>query len=116
LPVKDLRELAKTLRKNQTEAEGYLWQFLRDRRLAGYKFRRQYPIGNYILDFYCPQKKLAIELDGGQHGTDRGLAYDQQRATILEKYGIKVLRYWDNEVFQNTNDILDDIIQELDHR
>jgi very-short-patch-repair endonuclease len=116
LPVKNLRELARSLRKNQTEAEGYLWQYLRDRRLVGYKFRRQYPIGNYILDFYCPQKKLAIELDGGQHGTNHGLAYDQHRTAILEKHGIKVIRYWDNEVFQNTNNVLDDIIQELEKR
>jgi very-short-patch-repair endonuclease len=116
LPVKGLRELDKSLRKNQTDAEGYLWQFLRDRRLAGYKFRRQYPCASYILDFYYPQKKLAIEFDGGQPGTVHGLAYDQHRTSILEDHGIKVLRYWDAGVFQNTNGILEDIIDELERR
>jgi very-short-patch-repair endonuclease len=107
---------AKILRHNQTEIEGYLWQYLRDRRLGGYKFRRQHPIKNFILDFYCPEKKLSVELDGGQHDTTRQIEYDQNRTAILEKEGIKVLRYWDNEVFQNTDGILNYILEELDNR
>ena len=98
--------LAKVLRHNQTEIEGHLWQYLRDRRLGGYKFRRQHPIKGFILDFNCPQKKLAVELDGGQHDTNRQIEYDQNRTAILEKEGIKVLRYWDNEVLQNTDGTL----------
>jgi very-short-patch-repair endonuclease len=110
------KTLAKILRHNQTEIEGYLWQYLRDRRLGGYKFRRQHPIKDFILDFYCPGKKLAVELDGGQHDTTHQIEYDQNRTSSLEKEGIKVLRYWDNEVLQNTNGILDDILEELDNR
>jgi very-short-patch-repair endonuclease len=89
---------------------------LRDRRLGGYKFRRQHPIKDFILDFYCPEKKLAVELDGGQHSEGSQMIYDQSRSAILEKEGIKVLRYWDNEVLQNTDGILDDILMELGSR
>jgi very-short-patch-repair endonuclease len=108
--------LAKSLRKNQTEVECFLWQYLRAKRLSGHKFRRQHPIGNYILDFYCPEKKLAIEVDGGQHGEGNQMYHDQKRTADLEKNGICVLRYWDYEVLTNTNGILDDIIQELESR
>lgn len=111
-----IKTLAKILRHNQTETEGYLWQYLRDRRLGGYKFRRQHPIKEYILDFYYPEKKLAVELDGGQHDTDQQIEYDQKRTASLEKEGIKVLRYWNNEVIQNTNGVLDDILEELINR
>jgi very-short-patch-repair endonuclease len=111
-----INTLAKILRHNQTEIEGYLWQYLRDRRLGGYKFRRQHPLKKYILDLYCPEKKLAVELDGGQHDTIQQIEYDQKRTASLEKEGIKVLRYWDNEVIQNTNGVLDDILEELKNR
>jgi very-short-patch-repair endonuclease len=111
-----INNLAKILRHNQTEVEGYLWQYLRDRRLGGYKFRRQHPLKKYILDLYCPEKKLAVELDGGQHDTTQQIEYDQKRTASLEKEGIKVLRYWDNEVIQNTNGVLDDILEELKNR
>ncbi len=112
----DAITLAKELRANQTEAETHLWQFLRARRLGGYKFHRQHPIGNYILDFYCPEKKLAVELDGGQHATADQMAYDQNRSAIFEKMGIKVLRHWDHDVFQNTEGIVEDILRELGRR
>ena len=108
--------LAKILRHNQTEIEGHLWQYLRDRRLGGYKFRRQHPIKDFILDFYCPEKKLAVELDGGQHDTNQQIIYDQNRTAILEKENIKVLRFWDNEALQNTDGILDVILEELENR
>jgi very-short-patch-repair endonuclease len=108
--------LARNLRHNQTEVEGRLWQYLRDGRLGGYKFRRQHPIKDYILDFYCPEKKLAVELDGGQHDMAKQMAYDQKRSSILEKGGIRVLRYWDIEVLQNLDGVLDDILGELENR
>jgi len=107
---------ARKLRHNQTEIEGHLWQYLRDRRLGGYKFRRQHPIKDFILDFYCPEKKLAVELDGGQHDTNQQIIYDQNRTAILEKENIKVLRFWDNEALQNTDGILDVILEELENR
>ena len=111
-----IKNVPKILRNSQTEIEGYLWQYLRDRRLGGYKFRRQHPIKEYILDFYCPEKKLAVELDGGQHDTNQQIEYDQKRTASLEKEGIKVLRYWNNEVIQNANGVLDDILEELINR
>lgn len=110
----NIKIFARQLRKNQTEMESRLWQYLRDRRLGGYKFRRQHPVSGYILDFYCPEKKVAVELDGGQHDLAEQMEYDQIRTDILEKMGIKVLRYWDNAVLQNLDGVLDDILEELD--
>ncbi len=104
------------LQANRTEAETHLWQFLRARRLDGYKFRRQHPLGNFILDFYCPEKKLAVELDGSQHATKGKMIYDRSRAVMLAEMGIKILRYWDNDVFQNTEGIIEDILLELRQR
>jgi len=110
----DTITLAKELRANRTEAETHLWQFLRARHLGGYKFRRQHPIGNYILDFYCPEKKLAVELDGGQHAAIDQMIHDQNRTATLAEMGIIVLRYWDHEVFQNTDGVVEDIFLELE--
>ena len=111
-----IKVIAKILRHNQTEIEGYLWQSLRNRRLGGYKFRRQHPIKDFVLYFYCPEKKLVVELDGDQHDTIQQMNHDQSRTTILEKEGVKVLRYWNNEVLQNTDGILNDILEELERR
>ena len=74
-----MKDFAQKLRKNQTRTEARLWARLRDRRLGGFKFRRQYPIGGYILDFYCPETHLAIELDGGGHAKDEQKEYDKKR-------------------------------------
>ena len=112
----NIKNFARLLRKYQTEMESHLWQYLRDRRLGGYKFRRQHPVCGYILDFYCPEKKVAVELDGGQHDLDEQMEYDQIRTNILESVGIKVLRYWDNAVLQNPDGVLDDILEELERR
>jgi very-short-patch-repair endonuclease len=115
--VKDkIRTLARNLRHYQTEWEGRLWGYLRDRRLGGFKFRRQHPVGNYILDFYCPKKKLAVEVDGSQHGLDEQLTRDQKRTADLEKKGIRVLRYWDVDLSQNLDGVLNDILAELENR
>lgn len=92
-------------RKNQTDAEKLLWQKLRNRQLSGFKFHRQYPIQVYILDFYCPEKKLAIELDGSQHVKNK--LYDEKRTSVLSKYKIRVLRFMDNEMLQNTDSVLE---------
>ena len=77
---------------------------LRNRRLGGRKFRRQHPLPPYILDFYCEEARLAIELDGGQHGEQA--AYDAARSTVLASQGIRVLRFWNNEVLQQTEAVL----------
>ncbi len=88
------------LRKGQTEIEARLWHYIRDRRLKGKKFRRQHPIGAYILDFYCPEAKLAIELDGGGHAEQAQKVYAAERERVLALRGIEVLRFWDNEVWK----------------
>ena len=79
--------------KTSTDAEVALWMILRDRRFAGLKFRRQHPIGPYILDFFCPALRLAIEADGGQHYTAEGMASDDERTSFLNDGGIEVLRF-----------------------
>jgi len=95
---------ARQLRQDATDAETYLWQLLRDRRMGGFKFRRQHPSPPYVLDFYCDSEKLAIELDGGQHA-DRETA-DQARSDVLSERGIRVLRFWNDAMFKQTEDVL----------
>ncbi|HLE24519.1 MAG TPA: endonuclease domain-containing protein [Thermodesulfobacteriota bacterium] len=85
-------------RKNPTEAERKLWQHFRLRQLGGYKFRMQQPLGPYIVDFVCLEKKLILEVDGGQHSEQ--LSYDTERSTWLEAQGFRVLRFWNNEVLK----------------
>lgn len=99
-----MRYLAKKLRKNMTDAEQLLWQCLRDRRLGGYKFRRQHHIGAFIVDFVCLEKKLIIEVDGGQHG--KQLEADVKRSDYLKERGYRVLRFWNNVVLQETESVL----------
>ena len=102
---------AKSLRGNQTDAEWRLWQALRRRRFAGYKFRRQHPLGNYIVDFVCYEKKLIVEADGGQHAEQT--QYDSDRTRWLESQGFKVLRFWNNEILANTESVLEVIHKEI---
>ncbi len=104
---------AKELRSNQTDAEGLLWHYLQNKQLDGHKFRRQQPIENYIIDFICLEKKLIVELDGSQHGEDSARKYDQKRTEFLEKNGFKVLRFWNDEVFKNISDVLENIYLNL---
>ncbi len=98
------------LRKNQTPQESILWARLRRKHL-GHKFKRQYSVGPYILDFYCPTKKLAIEIDGSQHLENK--EYDQERTDYLSILEIKVLRFWNNEINNNINGIVEKILSEL---
>jgi very-short-patch-repair endonuclease len=102
---------AREMRGRQTDAEGLLWHVLRGRNLLGFKFRRQHPIENYILDFYCPELELAIELDGGQHADD--VDYDTRRTVFLQTKGIKVLRFWNNDVLARTVEVLEEICRHL---
>ena len=104
---------ARELRKNGTDAEKLLWQLLRRNQLHGCSFRRQHPLGSYILDFYCHQTKLAIELDGGQHAEESQLKHDEKRSAWLEQQGITVLRFWNNEVLTNTEGVLQRISEHL---
>jgi very-short-patch-repair endonuclease len=104
---KILRGLARTLRRKQTETEKRLWRHLRSRQFQGIKFRRQLPLGPYILDFCSLESKLVIELDGGQH-TERQ-AGDADRTKFLEKEGFQVIRFWDNQIFENIEGVLENI-------
>jgi len=100
-----LRQFAKTLRTNQTDAEQRLWYHLRGHRFLGMKFKRQKPIGSYIVDFICLECNLIIELDGGQHSEN--IEYDTDRDTWLRSQGFTVLRFWNNDVMQNTEGVLE---------
>ncbi len=102
---------ARELRRGQTDAEARLWWHLRDRRLGGYKFRRQCPFGRFVVDFVCIDRKLIVELDGGQHA-DRA-NYDGQRTALLNRYGYTVVRYWDDDALLRTDRVLEDILMHL---
>ncbi len=104
-----LRERARRLRRDQTAAERRLWTRLRGRQVAGANFRRQQPIGPFIVDFCCPDMRLIVELDGGQHATR--VEYDMGRTAFLASRGYRVIRFWDNEVLQETEAVLERIVQ-----
>ena len=99
----------KFLRNNSTPAEIRLWIHIKNKQLAGRKFRRQHSIDNFILDFYCPAEELCIELDGGYHNTQKQSAKDKERDSILKSYGIKVLRFRNELVFQDCDGVLETI-------
>ncbi len=105
-------ESARTLRRNQTDAERKLWLLLRDRRFAGFKFRRQHPLGPYVADFVCLKRRLVIEVDGGQHA-DRAAA-DAVRTDWLAAQGYRVLRFWNNQVLGQAQAVLQVIEEALD--
>ncbi|QQN88854.1 endonuclease domain-containing protein [Acinetobacter variabilis] len=100
---------AKFMRHTATDAEHLMWQILRAKRFMNLKFRRQHVIEPYIVDFYCHEIGLVIELDGSQHGTDDAMEYDAERTKFLEALGLRVVRYWNNEVLLETDDVLDDL-------
>ena len=98
---------ARQLRTESTDAESLLWRLLRNRQIAGAKFRRQVPVPPYILDFYCHEAKLAIELDGGQHNAPAAQEKDARRSAHIETCGIEVLRFWNNAVLRETEAVLE---------
>ena len=106
-------EKARILRKNMTKQERILWTFLRKKNINNLKFRRQYPIGNYIVDFICNEKKLIIEIDGGQHNENKNITYDQERTKYLESKGYKVIRFWNNDIDNNIEEVYLDILKHL---
>jgi very-short-patch-repair endonuclease len=112
--VPTLLERRRQLRTDATDAEGLIWQHLRGRRFQGFKFRRQHPIGPYILDFFCPLRGVAIELDGGQHFEIAAQAYDQRRTDFLSGHGICVLRFNNDLVFLETEAVLEVIAHAVD--
>jgi very-short-patch-repair endonuclease len=105
-----LLDFARTMRAKPTDAEHRLWQHLRAGRLPNFKFRRQQPLGNFIVDFVCLEARLIVELDGGQHN---GSATDVARDAWLTSQGLVVLRFWNNEVFENLEGVLERILVQL---
>jgi very-short-patch-repair endonuclease len=104
--VKGLTDIARRLRKHSTDTERHLWRYLRDKQIEGFKFRRQQVVGKYVVDFVNLEKKVVVELDGGQHALDPG---DKIRDEWLRTGGYKVLRFWDNQVFSNLEGVLETI-------
>ena len=104
---KQLKNVRRKLRYNETDAEKLIWQKLRNRGFYGYKFFRQYSIGSYVLDFYCTKEKLAIEVDGGQHGEEDIISYDKERTEYLNEKAIRVVRFWNNDVMNNIEGVLE---------
>ena len=103
-----IEEAARQLKKNLTPTEAYLWEALKNKQLGGLRFRCQHPVGRFILDFYCPACKLAIEVDGGIHETQ--LDYDEVRTHQLQQYGYRVLRFTNKEVMSDRDRVLQIIL------
>ncbi|MBU3057286.1 endonuclease domain-containing protein [Pseudomonas indica] len=109
--TRDQRGFAQHLRHDQTDCERRLWHHLRNRQLGGFKFRRQYPCPPYVLDFYCADCRLAVELDGGQHYDDEGRAKDRVRSEFLASRGIRVIRFGNHDVLGNFETVLEVIFE-----
>ena len=107
----DHEPYARRLRRSQTAAERKLWLLLRDRRLAGFKFRRQHPLGPFIVDFCCPEARVIVELDGGHHSLTHDS--DTARSGYLTGQGYRVLRFWNNEALGNISGVLERIVEAL---
>lgn len=108
-----LYQYGRELKQSSTKAEKILWEYLRNRKLDGLKFRRQHPIDKYIADFYCHEKKLVIELDGAVHDEKMNTQYDEARTYELAGSGIRVVRFWNIEVENDIEFVLDRIRKEL---
>jgi very-short-patch-repair endonuclease len=111
-PALTLRR-SRNLRRDQSDAESKLWFLLRDRKLCEVKFRRQHPIGRFIVDFCCLERHLIVELDGGQHAEQKAKEADIERATFLRSKGYRVLRFWNHEVLLETEEVLERIFDVL---
>jgi len=110
---KNLKQRSRQLRKSMTDAERHLWVKIRMKQLKGYQFYRQKPIGDYIVDFYCPKVKLVIEVDGSQHFSDEMTEYDRIRDEYLNSLGLRVLRFTNIEVLTNIEGIIESIIENM---
>lgn len=106
---KELKPRRKELRNNSTYAEVFFWQQVKDRQLEGRKFRRQTSIGPFVVDFYCPEEKLVVELDGDVHFDEEAIKYDKKRTEFLESVGLKVIRFENKDLLRNTEYVLSKI-------
>lgn len=109
-------EKRRILRKNQTKPEELMWSKLRNRQFLNLKFRRQYGIGEYIADFYCPKFRLVIEIDGESHFAKEAIEYDKIRTQFIESLGIKVVRFTNKEVMENIEGVLEKLNNEVERR
>jgi very-short-patch-repair endonuclease len=105
------RDFARKLRKNLTETEQYVWQRLRNKQLNGHRFRRQLMMGSYVVDFVCCEKRLIVELDGGQHAENQ--EYDAARDEWLKSVGYRVLRFWNNQILEEWDAVQEVILKHL---
>ena len=105
--AKELREVRKFLRNNSTVAEAVLWRSIKNRQLDGRLFRRQFSVGDYVLDFFCPSEKLCVELDGAPHFSEPGFLHDKRRDEFLNSLGIKVIRIENKHVFKLHEQVLE---------
>lgn len=112
---KRILNLARKMRREPTDAERKLWRIIRNKQVAGCKFRRQQPIGHYIVDFVCFEKNLILEIDGGQHAEAENLKYDKRRTEFLEGNGFKVLRFWNVDILKNSEGVYLTILKELNN-
>ncbi|WP_373696741.1 endonuclease domain-containing protein [Microvirga yunnanensis] len=109
-------ERARHLRREQTNAESSLWQSLRNRKLARWKFRRQHPIDRFVVDFVCLDAKLVVEVDGATHSTDREVRHDQDRTRHIEACGFHVIRFSNAEIYEDLDGVIETILSELEQR
>jgi len=100
---------AKRMRGEAPDAEKKMWWILRSRKMSGFKFRRQVPIGGYVVNFYCVKSRLVIELDGGQHADGASVEYDERRTARLNELGVRVVRFWDCDVLKHADDVAESI-------
>ena len=112
----NLKHIARRLRRDETDEEKELWRALRGRRFAVFKFRRQHLVGEHILDFYCVAAKLAVELDGSQHGSPEGMKRDAAREKFLAEQGIESLRFWNHQWHENREGCLLEIWDAVQRR
>ena len=103
----------KMLRENLSQAEVLLWSKLKGKGLNNYKFRRQYSVGKFVIDFYCPKSKMAIEIDGDSHFVEGAKERDRERQTIIETFGITFLRFTNREIYENIDGVLDKIVEHI---
>ena len=100
---------ARKLRKNMTEQERKLWNMIKNRQFYNFRFKRQYPIGNYIVDFVCREEKIIIEIDGGQHNEGVNIEADNTRTAFLNSEGYKVIRFWNNNIDNNLTGVFEEL-------
>jgi very-short-patch-repair endonuclease len=109
----NLKKTGRKLRNNLTDAEKILWSKIRKRQIKNYQFLRQRPIGNYVVDFYCKEAKLVIEVDGGQHFEDKNIKNDELKEDFLKKQGLKIMRFTNLDILKNIENVLEKIYREI---